>query len=292
MTDGNLGDVVEVLGPLVCPTEYQFRLSAYFVVLPSVHKRGICRVSALLFLNPWLFDDLVAMGCDHVSLSSWNDYWGTVLLNFQRCKCCSDSVNRTLIGSKPDAALTHVQSLWYVLRARRTLNSRRGLSQFDQLHVAHLVDSATWFFTEDHIFFRQIDTNGWWAWSNSQLFQLDVVSFIFSSSCETASWDTPSTRRSISTCGFFSTAGSRSRTSLLVLFAKLTGSAEVLPRLTGSAELACEGWPEVPKLLAWVDWERGSFWRSLTKRGFSLIPVSGVGVVVDTILSIQKLYMS
>ena len=37
MTDVNLGDAVWVLGPLFCPTVYQFRLSAYFVVLPSVH---------------------------------------------------------------------------------------------------------------------------------------------------------------------------------------------------------------------------------------------------------------
>ena len=48
-------------------------------------------------------------------------------------KCCSDSVQRTLVGSKPDAALTHVQSLWYVLQAEVCL----------QLHVAHLVDGAT-----------------------------------------------------------------------------------------------------------------------------------------------------
>ena len=39
--------------------------------------------------------------------------------------------HRTLIGSKPDAALTHVQSLWYVCQERRTMNSRRCLFQFE-----------------------------------------------------------------------------------------------------------------------------------------------------------------
>ena len=47
---------------------------------------------------------------------------------FQRCNFCSDSVHRVLIGSKPDATQTHVQYLWYVFQARKTLNSRRGLS--------------------------------------------------------------------------------------------------------------------------------------------------------------------
>ena len=36
MTDGSLGDVVEVLGSLVSPTVYQLRLSVHFVFLPSV----------------------------------------------------------------------------------------------------------------------------------------------------------------------------------------------------------------------------------------------------------------
>ena len=65
MTDVNLGDVVGVLDPLFSPTVYQLRSSVYFVVLPSVHERGVfARVSMLLFLHPWLCDDLVAMGCD------------------------------------------------------------------------------------------------------------------------------------------------------------------------------------------------------------------------------------
>ena len=69
MTDFNLGDAVEVLDPLVSTSVYQLRLSVYFVVLPSVHyrERCICGVSVLLFLHPWLCDDLVAMGCDHFS---------------------------------------------------------------------------------------------------------------------------------------------------------------------------------------------------------------------------------
>ena len=66
MTDVNFGDAVEVLDPLVSPSVYQLR---HFVVLPSVHyrERCICRVSVLLYLHPWLCDDLVAVGCDHFS---------------------------------------------------------------------------------------------------------------------------------------------------------------------------------------------------------------------------------
>ena len=67
MTDGNLGDVVEALGPLVSPTVYQLRLSAYFVVLPSVHCVCLCLVSGLFFLHPCLFDDMFVMVCDHFS---------------------------------------------------------------------------------------------------------------------------------------------------------------------------------------------------------------------------------
>ena len=48
-----------------------------------------------------------------------------------------------------------------MFQARKTLNSRRGLSQFDQLQVARLVNHATWFFIEDHItLVLQIVTNG------------------------------------------------------------------------------------------------------------------------------------
>ena len=36
MTHVNLGDVVEVLDPLVSPTVYQLRRSVYFVVMSSV----------------------------------------------------------------------------------------------------------------------------------------------------------------------------------------------------------------------------------------------------------------
>ena len=122
--------------------------------------------------------------------SSWQDYYGTVVKSFQCRKSCSDSVHRTVIGSKPDAAWTHVQSFWYVLQARKTLNSRRSLFQFDQLHVAHLVDSATWFFTEDHVTFS---TNRY------QLFNDFFRRFFIL----IKPWDTPSTRRSISNGGFF-----------------------------------------------------------------------------------------
>ena len=65
MTDVNLGDVVEVLDPLVSPTVYQLRLSVHFVVLPSVY---LPRFSTPLFASMFFFSkDLVAMGCDHFS---------------------------------------------------------------------------------------------------------------------------------------------------------------------------------------------------------------------------------
>ena len=130
-------------------------------------KNWICCCFSLLpFVHAWLWNDL------YVNFSpSWQDCCGTKTRSFWRCKCCSDSVHRTLIGSKPDAALKHVQSLWYVLQAGRTLIS---LSQLDQLHVAHLVDSATWFFTEDHLTFPQIVTYGFCTWSHLEFFQLFV----------------------------------------------------------------------------------------------------------------------
>ena len=66
MTDVNLGDVVEVLDPLVSPTVYQLRRSVYFVVLPSGQKRGVCAAFQYSsFCIHGFFDDLVAMGSDH-----------------------------------------------------------------------------------------------------------------------------------------------------------------------------------------------------------------------------------
>ena len=68
MSDVNLGDVVEVLGPLVSPTVYQLRLSAYFVVLPSVHYRGV--FAAFQHSSSCIhafFDDMFVMVCDHFS---------------------------------------------------------------------------------------------------------------------------------------------------------------------------------------------------------------------------------
>ena len=143
MTDVNLGDVVEVLDPRPSPTVRQLRSPENFVVLSSVQKRGVfvsfrCPSSCI----HGFFDDLSATGCVRSFSLLTGKLW-YANKNFQRCESCSDSVHRTLIGSKPHAALTHVQSLWYVLQARRRVNSRRGLSQFDQLRVAHLVNSAT-----------------------------------------------------------------------------------------------------------------------------------------------------
>ena len=153
--------------PTPLSNQRQLRSSEYFIVLPLVQFCGVfvffqCPSS---FIHGFLMIHLPLVVS---ALSpSWQDYCGTVERSFQRCKNCSDSVHRTLIGPRPDAAKTHVQSLWYVLQERRTLNSRRGLSQFDQLHVAHLVNSATWFFTEVRIPVRQIVTNGFCALSNS-----------------------------------------------------------------------------------------------------------------------------
>ena len=68
MTDVNLGDVVEVLDPLVSPTVCQMRLSVHFVVLPSVNYRGVfAAFQCSSFCIHGFCDDLVAMGCDHFS---------------------------------------------------------------------------------------------------------------------------------------------------------------------------------------------------------------------------------
>ena len=92
--------------------------------------------------------------------SAWNDISGTVVNSFQRCKCFSDSVHCTLIGSKPDTTLTHMFTPSNTcFQERKTLGSRRGLFQLDELHVAHLLNSASWFFTEDDSTNRQIVTN-------------------------------------------------------------------------------------------------------------------------------------
>ena len=63
MTDVNLGDVVEVLGPPFSPTVYQLRRSENFVVLPSVQNRGavaafqypsFCIHGFLMIHLPWV----------------------------------------------------------------------------------------------------------------------------------------------------------------------------------------------------------------------------------------------
>ena len=63
MTDVNLGDVVEVLDPLVSPTVYHLRRSEHFVFLPSVQYRGVyaafqcssfCVHGFLMIHLPWV----------------------------------------------------------------------------------------------------------------------------------------------------------------------------------------------------------------------------------------------
>ena len=58
-----------------------------------------------------------------------------------------------------------------------TLNSDCTLSQFEQLHIAHLVDHANWFFTEYHIVFFQVVANELCTWTTLQLLQLFVDLF-------------------------------------------------------------------------------------------------------------------
>ena len=68
MTDVNLGDVVEVLDPLVSPTVYHLRRSEHFVFLPSVQYRGVyAAFQCSSFCVHGFFDDPSAMGCDHFS---------------------------------------------------------------------------------------------------------------------------------------------------------------------------------------------------------------------------------
>ena len=54
MIDVNLGDVVEVLDPLVSPSVRQLRLSVYFRLFAiGPVNRCIRCVSVLLFVHPW-----------------------------------------------------------------------------------------------------------------------------------------------------------------------------------------------------------------------------------------------
>ena len=140
----------------------------------------VCGVSVLLFLHPWLYDDPSAMGCDHFSfLLKWLLRHGSnELLTLQMLFWFGpSSIDRVEARRRIDT----VQSVWYVLQARKTLNCRQSLSQFNQLQIANLADSATWFFTEERITFRQVVTKGFWAWSHLKLFQLfiDVFHLLF-----------------------------------------------------------------------------------------------------------------
>ena len=178
-------------------------------------SRGGRRVSLLLFLCQRLLHGLSVIGCVRAFALVTELF---LYDSFQSFKSGSDSVHRFLIGSKPDATKTHVPYLWYVFQARKTLNSGRGLSQFDQLQVTNLVNGGTWFFTEDHItLFFLIVTNEFCAWSTFNFSNFVLISFICSSSFKMASWGTPSTRRSISNLGFFSTSETEFRSSFLKL---------------------------------------------------------------------------
>ena len=130
------------------------------------------------------------------------------------------AVRKSWVFNAAKSTLTRsivVQTFRYVLLARRTLNSRRSLSRYDQLHVDYLVNSATWFFTEDHFTVRQIVTN--WFWCMIQFLTSRTFCWFLSSSLHLIRWhlETLSSRRSISKSGFLSTAGSEPRTSFLVL---------------------------------------------------------------------------
>ena len=206
MTDVNLGNVVEVLDPLLSPTVYQLRRSVYFVVLPSVQYRSVfAAVQYSSSLHPWLFDDPSAMDCDHFSfLWVWLLRHGSKEFWTLQMMCLIRPIVLWLGRSQtshwhifnPSGTCFRQEGHWIVVE---------GLSQFDQLHVVHLVDSAIWFFTEDHFTFRQNVTNGFCVMIPFFNFlNFSLISFIFSSSCNIASWDTPGTRRSISYCCFFS----------------------------------------------------------------------------------------
>ena len=142
MLDINRG--VEELDVRLRPSDRHLRRSVCFVVLPSAQHGSVVAASPCSsFLRQRLVHESICHWSCSCFLPSERDHCCTVVRSFQRCKCCSGSVRRILIGSKPDATQTHVQSLWFVFQARRTLNSRRGLPLFDQLQVAHLVNSAT-----------------------------------------------------------------------------------------------------------------------------------------------------
>ena len=154
------GDVIEVLDIRLRPSDRYLRRSVSFVFSPLVQYRGA--FAAFLYSSFCIHGIVKIFLARIVTIfhSSWNDISGTVVRrNLQRCRGFSDSVHCALIGSKPDTTLTHVHAFSYVRQARKTLNSRRGLFQLDQLHAAHLADSVSWFYAEDYSTFRQIVTN-------------------------------------------------------------------------------------------------------------------------------------
>ena len=122
ITDVSLGDVVEVLDVFLSPTAHELRSSADLVVLSFCHRSNTeinlrsffrCSSSCIhgfgMICLPWIM---------FTFLPSCRDFCGTKIWSFQCCKSCSDSVHRTLIGSKPDAALTHIQTFWFMLQTR------------------------------------------------------------------------------------------------------------------------------------------------------------------------------
>ena len=173
----------------------------------SLVQKWICGcVSLLLFVHRWLWHDLSAT--EYVHFFSLL----TGLLWYESMEFSTKEKLLWFIPSCFDGVEDRRRNdtcsiLWYVLQARKTQNSRRCLFQYDYLHVAHLVHSATSFCTEDHFTF---DKSLRMDFAHDPIFyfsNFSLISFIFTSFCKPASWSAPSVPRSISNCGFLSRSG-------------------------------------------------------------------------------------
>ena len=164
--------------------------------------------SLLLFLHPWLFFSMIHLPLVVSALSaSWplQDLllFGPSYFDWVEVKRRMDTC---LISLVP-------------VSGKKTLNSRRGLSQFDQLHVAHLVKTRFDFSLKIILPFDK---------SSTDFVHDPILNFFifwwFLSYRRMAFWDTLSTRGSITNCRYLSTTDSESRTTFLVL----VGSSFVL----------------------------------------------------------------
>ena len=150
---------------------------------------------------------------------------------------------------------------WHVFNTLGSLFALRKRSPIDHLlsttlvvaHDAHRNSGTTLL---PHVVTSFKTISGTWLNQFSTFPTFLLISFICSSSCKMAPRDTPSTRRSISKCGFFVTSDSEFRTSFLEL--EWPGSSVVLPVTSLSPFSIATGFPE-PKGTS-LERVRSPFW--------------------------------